>query len=299
LVDCGISDPSASDGGWGVLCSALKACEVEPHRIRRLIVTHPHADHYGMAARLVEESGCELVMHEAVSRELDAYRDPRTRTERTRALLSAHGVSRDVLDEVAGFEDWRPYVSGVLEASRAVRDEDVLAIGGRRWLVVHTPGHSRAHVCLFSVADAIAVSGDHLLPAITPHIDLPAGDDDPLGDYLASLEKIEKLAPKLVLPGHGRPFEGGAERARVTLRHHERRLGAILQVVRHQARSAGEISDEIFGTQLLDFERRLAIGEALAHLIYLERRGEIAAARRDDGVVAYRKVARAGDAGEA
>jgi glyoxylase-like metal-dependent hydrolase (beta-lactamase superfamily II) len=160
--------------------------------------------------------------------------------------------------------------------------------------VVYTPGHSRAHICLWSPADKILISGDHLLPTITPHIDFKRGvDDDPLGDFLDSLATVERLDPALVLPGHGGPFDDGADRARVVARHHDRRLGSILQVVRHEPASADTITDEIFGDSLLNFEHRLALGEALAHLAYLHRRGEVER-MEEDGRLMYKKVRRRG-----
>jgi glyoxylase-like metal-dependent hydrolase (beta-lactamase superfamily II) len=293
LVDCGIRDPSSEpDHGWDDLSKALGAAGVRIADVTRLTVTHPHADHYGMAGRIVDTVGCELAMHEAASGELDAYRDPSAGARRLRALLESHGIGADDTQGLIAFEDWRPYISGVVEASRHLSDGDTLTAGTRAWTIVHTPGHSRAHVCLWSEADRILISGDHLLPGITPHIDIAIGDADPLGDYLASLERIEELEPALVLPGHGRPFEDGTERARATLRHHERRLGAVLQVLRREPKTAGHVSDEIFGTALLDFQRRLAVGEALAHIAYLERRGEIESRQRDDGVRLFVKAAR-------
>jgi hypothetical protein len=94
-----------------------------------------------------------------------------------------------------------------------------------------------------------------------------------------------------VLPGHGRPFEDGAERARVIERHHHRRLGSILQVIKRSPRTAEEITDEVFGGALLNFQRRLALGEALAHLAYLRKRGEVE--RMDeDGTYKYVKKGR-------
>jgi glyoxylase-like metal-dependent hydrolase (beta-lactamase superfamily II) len=146
---------------------------------------------------------------------------------------------------------------------------------------------------LWSSSDRILISGDHLLPTITPHIDFRRGESsDPLGEFLDSLKTIERLDPALVLPGHGRPFEDGAERARANARHHDRRLGSILQVIRHEPHTASEITNEIFGTALLNFERRLALGEALAHIAYLVRSGEIERVERDDGTYLYRKVSR-------
>jgi glyoxylase-like metal-dependent hydrolase (beta-lactamase superfamily II) len=294
LVDCGIHDPSPhGDHGWSALASALSACSVAVGDLARTFVTHPHADHYGMAARVVDASGGELCMHELASADLHAYRDPGGRVGRLRVTLIGHGFSPADLDDISSFEDWRPYLSGIVEPTRPLRDLDGLEVGERAWTVIHTPGHARSHACLWSERDGILVSGDHVLPSVTPHIDVE-GDDDPLHDYLASLERIEKLGPELVLPGHGRPFEGGAERARATLRHHDRRLGAILQVVRRTPHTAADISEEIFGRELFSLERRLAVGEALAHLVYLERRGEVERVPVGDGTVAFKKVSRAG-----
>jgi glyoxylase-like metal-dependent hydrolase (beta-lactamase superfamily II) len=159
--------------------------------------------------------------------------------------------------------------------------------------MIATPGHSPSHVCLWDASERLLISGDHLLPTITPHIDYRRGEDeDPLGQFLDSLDRIEELDPALVLPGHGRPFTDGAARARVVARHHDRRLGSILQVVRNEPHTADEITDEVFGNTLLNFQRRLAIGEALAHLAYLWKRGEIERFTDDDGAYRYRKVRR-------
>ena len=293
LVDCGIYLPDADrDHGWGHLVEALAACDVTVSDVSRLVITHPHIDHYGMAGRLVEESGAELWMHEVAGEDLELYRDPSSTAARLREMFVQHGVEESELEELTQYEDWRPFVSGVVEASNAVSGGGTLSVGTREWEIVYTPGHARSHICLWSEPDRILISGDHLLGTITPHIDFKRGvDDDPLGDFLASLEKIERLDPALVLPGHGGPFDEGAERARVVARHHDRRLGSILQVIRHEPASADKITDELFGDSLLNFEHRLALGEALAHLAYLHRRGEIERVEEGDKLL-YRKVKR-------
>ncbi|MDQ4143411.1 MAG: MBL fold metallo-hydrolase [Actinomycetota bacterium] len=293
LVDCGIYDPAPDrDHGWVDLVAALEVCGVGPADVGRLIVTHPHIDHYGMAARLVEEIGCELWMHEASEEELQMYEAPEEITNRMREMLADHGVDPGDVDDLTAFEDWRSHVSGVVRASRALSGGETFKAAGREWEVVYTPGHSRSHICLSAAEDRILVSGDHLLPAITPHIDFRRGEArDPLGEFLESLEKVERLDPQLVLPGHGRPFDEGAERARINARHHDRRLGSILQIIRREPHTASEITDEIWGTALLDFQRRLALGEALAHLAYLVKRGEVERIERD-GTLLYKKTDR-------
>ena len=293
LVDCGIYFPSGEDAhGWDHLVGALDAAGYAPEQLTRLIVTHPHIDHYGMAGRLIDEVGCELWMHEQARTDLQAYIDPEAETKKLRELFEDHGVRADDLDELTAFEDWRPMVSSVVEADRWLSGGERVAVGGREWEIVYTPGHSASHVCPWSASDRILISGDHLLPTVTPHIDFSRRREDPLGEFLASLQVVEDLHPALVLPGHGHPFEEGAERARIIMRHHDRRLGAILHVIRKNPATADEITDEIFGTELLNFQRRLALGEALAHVAYLRKRGEVERIEQPDGTFVYKKATR-------
>lgn len=292
LVDCGIYLPEPDiDHGWPELMRAVEACGHTVAEITKLILTHSHIDHYGMAGRLKEETDCEIVMHRAADAELDILRDPDHFAEELRVTYREHGVSEDDLDELTRYEDWRGFVHSVVTADRWVEGDESLDIGDRSWQLVYTPGHARSHICLWSGSDGLLVSGDHLLPSITPHIDFRRGEGDPLGDFLDSLDKVERLDAQIVLPGHGRPFAEGAERARVTARHHERRLGAILQVIRRDACTADQITEEIFSGALLNFRRRLALGEALAHIHYLRLRGEIERIERD-GRYLYKKVSR-------
>ena len=294
LVDCGIYNPDPTvDHGWPEVEEALATADLAIERVTRLIVTHHHIDHYGMAGRVVETAGCELWMHESSPAEIDHYRHPDAAREDLRVLFSDHGVKDEDLDELTAFEDWRGFVSDLVEPTRTLKGGETFTVGGREWELVHTPGHARTHLCLWARAERLLISGDHLLPTVTPHIDFRRGpDQDPLGAFLQSLSVVEQLDPRLVLPGHGHPFEEGAERARVVARHHDRRLGSILQVIRREPHTADEITVEIFSDTLLHFERRLALGEVLAHLAYLAKRDEIETVTRDDGTIAFRKAQR-------
>ncbi|HWL65397.1 MAG TPA: MBL fold metallo-hydrolase [Actinomycetota bacterium] len=294
LVDCGMYSPDeAKDHGWSEIEAAFAAHGMSPGDVKHLLITHPHIDHYGMAGRFVAETGCDLWMHQEAESDLEMYRNPRAVVDQLRAMFKDHGVSGDALDELLEYEDVRILISDVIEPDRALKGGERFKVGDREWEVVFTPGHSRAHVCPWSADDRILISGDHLLPTITPHIDFKRGEDeDPLGDFLESLAKVERLDPSLVLPGHGHPFEEGAERARIIERHHDRRLGSIVQVIRNEPQTAEQITNEIFGTELLHFQKRLALGEALAHLAYLRQRGEVERIKNQDGVYVYKKVSR-------
>jgi glyoxylase-like metal-dependent hydrolase (beta-lactamase superfamily II) len=293
LIDVGLYVPDEDrDHGWDHVVEALAACDRTPSDIGRLIITHTHIDHYGMAGRMKEVSGCEIWIHKAGAEELDHYRDPEKHAEELRETYADHGVSPEEVQELTKYEDWSHFLHSVVGTDRWLEGDEKLSVGGRDWEFLHTPGHARSHVCLWNERDSLFVSGDHLLGSITPHIDYRRGAGDALGHFLESLHKVEKLAPNIVLPGHGRPFEDGAERARATGRHHERRLGAILQVVRNEPATASQITDEIFGGTLLHFQKRLALGEALAHLHYLRLRGEIERVELDDGTRLYKKKSR-------
>ena len=294
LVDCGARDP-AIDGDHALdhLEAALGAAGFELSNVRRLVITHPHPDHLGLAGRLIDATGCEVWMHSSSGEELDFYSDPEAARLNIRALLSQHGIGGDDLDDLTGFVDWSAFLTGIIQPTRPLHDGEELRTDQRSWTIVHTPGHSRSHVCLWSPEDRLLISGDHLLGTITPHIDYH-GNGDPLGDFLESLRKVERLDPHLVLPGHGRPFPDGGARARSVERHHDRRLGSILQVIRREPHTLDEITDEIFGSTLLNLQRRLALGEALAHLAYLVTRGEVEQLD-EDGAYRYRKTARRGN----
>ena len=292
LIDCGLHRPGdpERENGWLDLVDALAACGAAPSDVARLLITHSHVDHYGMAGHFLAETGCELWMHHAADDELDIYRDPEGARDRLKEMLADHGIGGGELEDITAFEDWRPFVSAVVPATRSLRGGERVPFRTGGWEVIHTPGHARSHVCLWHRDERLLMSGDHLLASVTPHIDFRRGDDDPLGNFLASLQIVEDLAPELVLPGHGRPFEDGGGRARVVARHHDRRLGAILQVIRHEPRTAGEITQEIFGSTLLHFHKRLALGEVFAHLAYLRRQGEIERVEGDDNAFRYVKV---------
>lgn len=293
LVDAGMLLPDDDNDGWDDIEAAFAACGHRPSDVTRLVITHTHIDHYGMAGRFVGSTGCELAGHRLADRDIELYQRPEERVRRLRELFTDHGVAESEIDELTQFEDWRRFISATVVPTAHVDEGDSIAVGDREWQVVYTPGHSENHICLWSASDRLLISGDHLLPTITPHIDYERhGEKDPLGDFLESLGKVEKLDPAISLPGHGGPFEEGAERARIVARHHDRRLGSILQVVRREGHTAEEITQEIFGSTLLNFQKRLALGEALAHIRYLSRRGEIERVRGDDGTWRYKKASR-------
>jgi glyoxylase-like metal-dependent hydrolase (beta-lactamase superfamily II) len=138
--------------------------------------------------------------------------------------------------------------------------------------------------------DGILIAGDHLLPRITPAVGLyPDSRLDPLGDFLASLERVAELAPRLALPGHGEPIDDPAGRAREIIEHHRERLDATEEAIRESPQSGYAISCVLFPGELSAAQRRFAVAEALSHAERLVVEGR-ASRSGDDESVTYTRA---------
>lgn len=286
LVDCGIWQSDEPDDGLAQLREALNRRGYVLEDVSRVIVTHAHIDHYGLAGRLMELTGAELLMHAMTDLDCEKYRHPETAQARKRDTYSDHGVSKAELPEFADtLVEWMPYLHSVVEASTRLHGGEVITIGGRQWEILHTPGHSLGHVCLWSAQDRLLFSGDHLLPAVTPPVTFERGfDKDPLRSYLESLKLVSERDPALVLPGHGRAFADGRRRVDAITRNKQRRLDAIHAMIQRQPCTVREIAEVHVAKALLQFQRNLAMAETLAHLAYLRWQGLIERRTREDGV---------------
>jgi glyoxylase-like metal-dependent hydrolase (beta-lactamase superfamily II) len=286
LVDCGIWRAGPGEDGLTPLRQGLQAAGYELADVSRILVTHAHIDHYGLAGRIMEATGAELWMHALTDLDCEKYRHPDTAVARRRDTYTDHGLPAKELPAVAhGLRDWMPYLHSVVEASTRLRGGETVTIGGRDWEVIHTPGHSTGHVCLWSPDLEVVLSGDHLLPGVTPPVTFERGfDADPLRSYLESLQRIEKLRPVQVLPGHGSPFGDVQRRIEAILRNKLRRLAAIRQAVEDGPATVVEIADRVFTPVMLRQQRSFALAETLAHIAYLRADGVVERRIRPDGV---------------
>ena len=286
LVDCGIWRSGPGDDGLAVLRQGLRSAGYELADVSRIVVTHAHIDHYGLSGRIMEETGAQLWMHALTDLDCEKYRHPDTAVARRRDTYTDHGLPAEDLPEVAhGLRDWMPYLHSVVEASTRLRGGETIPIGGRDWEVVHTPGHSTGHVCLWCPDLEVVLSGDHLLPGVTPPVTFERGfDSDPLRSYLESLQRIEKLRPVQVLPGHGTPFGDVQRRIDAILRNKLRRLAAIRQAIEDGPVTVVQIADRVFSRVMLQHMRSFALAETLAHIAYLRADGLVERRIRPDGV---------------
>jgi len=238
LIDCGVDWAQ----GYESLTTGLSALGLEPGGIKTLVISHLHPDHVGMAPRLASQWGVKTVMHSRASKLVDRYNDTTGFRNRTVDLADLHGVPPDKYQpfiDVGERPEWMPLIE---PPDQIVDDGDYLEIDrGRRFEVLHTPGHEPAHICLRDSLTGILFSGDHILPRITPFVPYDELFADALGDFLESLRRIERLQFGVTYPGHGSIVEHGSARADQLLAHHQRRLQDMIDVIDPEGSTAWEV----------------------------------------------------------
>jgi glyoxylase-like metal-dependent hydrolase (beta-lactamase superfamily II) len=238
--------------------------------IERIYLTHAHPDHFGLAKELQEASGAPVWCHPIAHEGLMSF-ERGGHWGRVQEEFAQHGWSME------GFEGRSaPFSITIPKHYEHVDEGDRLRFAGGEWDVYWTPGHEHGHVAFHRASDGVMIVGDTLLGKITPHIGYMVDPPDPLGQFMDSLDKLAGLEPSLVLPGHGRPFDEGAERARSIKAHHELRLRRCVETLMHGGSMPGmEVARALFGRELMFFEERLALAETLSHLEYLRLRGRL------------------------
>lgn len=281
LVDAGWS----AEPAWAALQSQVKEIGIRFTDIRWLVVTHFHLDHSGLAGKVKELSGAQLIMHP-----LDSLRGVVTRiTEglsEERAWLAQQGYPEGELERFFGSP--RP-VSRIPSLAPDLLVEGGERIGGEgaALYILWTPGHTSGHVCVYDAKRKVLFSGDHVLPRITSNISLsPFTTPNPLSDYLASLEKLHHVEAQMVLPAHEMPFTGLTRRVDELRHHHHRRLNEMHELLKDGPKTAFELArrvrwDRDPWQQPLPFSRYLALLETAAHLRFLAEEGRAHEAEKD------------------
>ena len=294
LIDCGIWTGDTGGHGTRVLQEGLDECGFTMAQLRRLVITHAHIDHYGIAGEVVRHSGADLWMHTLTHLDIAKYRNPEAAVSRRQQMLGDHGMYGTELERAStGLRDWMPVMPSIAEPTTRLQGGERFAADGRTWEVIHTPGHSPGHVCLWSAADKILISGDHLLPRITSPVTFERGfERDPMTSYLDSLQRVAALAPAIVLPGHGEPFPDGARRAAAVERTKRRRLKEVRQIIEAEPLPVTEIALRLFRKRLSGSAQHFAMAEVLAFLAYYDVRGLAQRVRGPDGVFRWYPVHR-------
>jgi glyoxylase-like metal-dependent hydrolase (beta-lactamase superfamily II) len=299
LIDCGIyaaAPPGLSKAevgdGTGAVAAALAQCGRSFDTLGRLIITHAHIDHYGIAGEVVRRSGAELWMHAQTDLDRNKYTHPDRAVDRRTLMLADHGLYGDTLTAAStGLRDWIPVMPSIGQPTAKLHGGEKLSACGRAWEILHTPGHSPGHICIWSADDRLLCSGDHLLKPISPPVTFERGfERDPMGSYLESLRLVEQLEPALVLPGHGETFTNGAARAAEIARGKRRRLEWVLRTIQSAGHTVTELASDLYPRPLKGAHLHFVMAEILAYLAYLEVRGMAERVRTPEGVFRWHAI---------
>jgi glyoxylase-like metal-dependent hydrolase (beta-lactamase superfamily II) len=271
-----------SAAGRSALEAGLASMGALMQDVAGLVVTHVHPDHHGMSAHVREVSGAWVAMHPLEHRSLPKRTvDFPLQDARDRGWLEQCGVPPAVVEELSIPPEVLLDFHSMAEPDITIEDGQPIPETGGRLRAVWTPGHTPGHLCLYDESEDVLLSGDHVLPRISPNIGHRADTDyPPLAEYLASLERIAAYDSAEVLPAHEYRFHGLASRCRQLQRHHAERCAEIMTKMTEVGSSTvWELSERLTWSRgwrgVEGLMRRAAIAETLAHVNYLRDLGLI------------------------
>ena len=291
IVDTGINTDETRE-----LWAQLLAGALDGRPVTRLICTHFHPDHMGLAGWLTERLGIELWTTEGEWQHArSALADP-PGTFHAELLDFYRQVGFGDVEETVRTSRPRSYrtmVEPVPERYRRLADGMEFAIGRHRWRVIIGRGHAPEHACLYCPDLDLFIAGDQVLPKISPNVSLwPSAEDrDPLGSFIASLAAIERAVPDsaFVLPSHNLPFFGLHARTGELSDLHAARVAEIVAAC-ERPRTGAEIVPVLFRRTLDRHQLGFAIGETMAHLARAVAAGRLHRRERADGVWLFQRA---------
>lgn len=277
LVDCG----PQTDEAWDDLVAALAALGRRPADVGRIILTHGHVDHWGLAARLVGLSGAEVWAHRRLGGWLGNFEEEWTRRMGYMSLLCTElGVpAGEMVGVNRGMKAMTRFATAVTP-TRLLDAGDIVRLAGYDWTVHYTPGHATGHISLHQPETRTLIAGDHLLGAISsnPVLEAPALGESArprmLPLYLESLARVAALPVLWVYPGHGQPFQGHRKLIRHRLEMHDARAVRLRAMLAEGPRDVYDLSRQLF-PRLAAVDLFLGFSETLGHLDVLEDRGQV------------------------
>jgi glyoxylase-like metal-dependent hydrolase (beta-lactamase superfamily II) len=273
LVDTGY----AGEDGTRQLEYAMTQVGLGLADVRLLVCTHAHSDHYGLAGPIIDAAGCELWMHPAWEHVRGVAEDPDAALDRRIEVARQSGVPRAALERYE--ETRRGQGTGIARTVAPDRDlvpgvEVETDIG--LWQVHETPGHAPSHVVLHEPRSGLLLSGDHLLGRVSIFFD-QGHTPDPVGEFLASLDRVETLQTTLCLAGHGRPFREVRGKIRATRSEVDEHLDRVRSAVGGDPRTVFDVVPELIGAENLNAATAAwGLQMALAYLEHLVLAGELA-----------------------
>jgi glyoxylase-like metal-dependent hydrolase (beta-lactamase superfamily II) len=282
MVDTGWDHPDS----WRALNAGLNACGIPMSAVTTVLITHMHPDHHGLSGAMRERSGAWIGMHEREDALLASRLDGQM-PEGWTAYQRWCGTPATHLAELTRLRPRDGQMRPMARADRMIGHGELIDVPGLRLRALWTPGHSPGHLCFLDETHDLMLTGDHVLPRITPNISVYDMESRPLAEYLGSLAALRGIQPGEVLPGHEYRFSDLDARIDGIAAHHAHRLDEVSQVLgaAPDGLSTWQVAERVTWSrgwdQLSGFPRQAALGEVLAHLRHLQSLGAVACAEVD------------------
>lgn len=289
LIDPGLR----TDEAINVWAAVLQRHGLQWKDITRIVLTHQHPDHYGLAGYVQEKSGAPVFMTRgAYAYAVNLWGEGSVFSQQLQSLYAEHGMPATLREAIA--ENLETFVSMVSPQPEVTYFEagSHMMLGGLSWLLIDAPGHANGQLCFYQKERQWMICGDQVLPDISPNVSFVPGEEgNPLEAFLISLHELSQYEVKLAFPGHRDPFTDFQGRIAELQQHHEYRLDKMAAMLAEEPRTAYGMCEALFGSRLNGnaHQMRFAMSETLAHLVYLERKARIASILVD-GVYQYSAV---------
>jgi glyoxylase-like metal-dependent hydrolase (beta-lactamase superfamily II) len=271
LFDTGMHNPDS----LAHLERALAMCNLRLQDTRLVVCTHAHSDHCGQVATIVERAGCEVWMHPNHEHLTRMVEDPDAVFARRIEVARQSGVPEETLRRYAAERGSRGSgIAGPIEPDRDLLSGVSVPTDLGEWVAYETPGHAPSHVCLFQPERRVLISGDHLLGRISLYFD-HGYSPDPVGEFLSSLDVVQRLGARLCLAGHGRTFTDVHAHIQGNRALVGERLEAVRGSLGEDPLTAFEVVPHVYGNSLSSDNAHWLLSKTLGYLTHLQAIGKI------------------------
>tara|TARA_B110000438_G_scaffold300088_1_gene351675 strand:- start:13939 stop:14985 length:1047 start_codon:yes stop_codon:yes gene_type:complete len=291
IIDSGMANDESKEVWINLFETLFKGKSLE-----KLLITHMHLDHSGLAGWLSDHWNLDPYFTEKEYQETQILSEGIEKSQEFIALdfYKSCGYDDASIKRYLERVSYRKtLVTPLNRGYNRIRDKEIITLGDHEWEIMIATGHSPEHACLYSKENNIFVCGDVLLPRITPNISVRPfhAESNPLNDWINSLKEIKERVPDdaLILPSHGYPYYGAHKRIDSIVEDHMDKLKSLHKFCKH-SKNVIEVFPALFANEINENALILAVGESLAHLNYLIGEGKMEMKKNSDGVNCYKSI---------